>query len=200
MPWKECSVMDERLQFVGRRLAGEPLAELCREFGISRKSGDKIFERDQECGVQGLTDRSRRPYRYAHQLPFQVENYILNLKREHPSWGARQIGERLRRRFSDLKIPAKSTVHAVWIVMVWCNAVVAYGGVRREPLYHSASAPTHCGARITRASACWAIIHTAIRSPSPIMPAVSCWPARRFPPPARSWLLLPSNGCLRNAV
>jgi len=38
MPWKECSVMDERLQFVGRRLAGEPMAELCREFGISRKT------------------------------------------------------------------------------------------------------------------------------------------------------------------
>ena len=63
MPWKECSVMDERLQFV---------AELCREFGISRKTGYKIFDRYQECGVQGLTDRSRRPCRYAHQLPFQA--------------------------------------------------------------------------------------------------------------------------------
>jgi hypothetical protein len=39
MPWKECSVMDERLQFVARRLAGEPMAELCREFGVSRKTG-----------------------------------------------------------------------------------------------------------------------------------------------------------------
>src|ERR1700751_1967707 len=76
MPWKECSVMDERLQFVARRLAGEPMAELCREFGISRKTGYKIFDRYQECGVQGLTDRSRRPDRYANQLPFQVENYM----------------------------------------------------------------------------------------------------------------------------
>ncbi len=75
--------MDERMQFVARRLAGEPMAELCREFGISPKTGYKIFDRYQECGVQGLTDRSRRPYRYAHQLPFQVENYILNIKREH---------------------------------------------------------------------------------------------------------------------
>src|SRR5207302_2725550 len=41
MPWKECSVMDERLQFVARRLAGEAMAELCREFGISRKTGYK---------------------------------------------------------------------------------------------------------------------------------------------------------------
>lgn len=105
--------MDERLKFVARRLSGEPMAELCREFGISRKTGYKIFDRYQECGVHGLTDRNRRPYRYANQLPFHVENYILNVKHEHPSWGARKIRERLMRRFSDLKLPAKSTIHAV---------------------------------------------------------------------------------------
>jgi len=105
--------MDERLQFVARRLAGETMSGLCREFGISRKTGYKIFDRYQQCGVQGLTDRSRRPYRYAHQLPFQVENYILNVKHEHPSWGARKIRERLLRRFTDIKLPAKSTIHAV---------------------------------------------------------------------------------------
>ena len=55
--------MDERVKFVARRLAGEAMADLCREFGISRKTGYKIFDRYQECGVQGLTDRSRRPYR-----------------------------------------------------------------------------------------------------------------------------------------
>ena len=54
MPWKECSVMDERLQFVARRLAGEAMVELCREFGISRKTGYKIFDRYQECGLEGL--------------------------------------------------------------------------------------------------------------------------------------------------
>jgi transposase len=113
MPWKECSVVDERLQLVARRLAGEPMAELCREFRISRKTGYKIFDRYQECGVQGLTARSRRLYRYANQLPFQVENYILNIKREHPSWGARKIRERLARRFAGIKLPAKSTIHAV---------------------------------------------------------------------------------------
>ena len=67
MPWTECSVMDERLKFVARRLAGEPMAELCREFEISRKTGYKIFDRYQECGVQRLTNRSRRPYRCANQ-------------------------------------------------------------------------------------------------------------------------------------
>jgi hypothetical protein len=44
MPWKACSAMKEKLQFVARRLAGEPLAELCREFGIFRETGYKIFD------------------------------------------------------------------------------------------------------------------------------------------------------------
>src|SRR3981189_1189693 len=88
MPWKECSVMDERLQLVARRLAGEQMADLCREFGISRKTGYKIFDRYQECGIQGLTDRSRRPYRYAHHLAYQVAISVLETKHEHPTWGA----------------------------------------------------------------------------------------------------------------
>ena len=82
--------MDERLQFVARRLAGEPMAELCREFGISRKTGYKIFDRYQECGMQGLTDRSRRPYRYANQLPFQVENFHSEREARAPQLGCSQ--------------------------------------------------------------------------------------------------------------
>lgn len=55
MPSRARSVMDEHLQVVAHRLAGEPMAELCREFGISCKIGYKIFDRYQQCGVQGLT-------------------------------------------------------------------------------------------------------------------------------------------------
>jgi hypothetical protein len=127
--------MDERLQFVARRLAGEPMADLCREFAFPAKTGYKIFDRYQECGVQGLTDRSRLPYRYAHQLPFQVENYILNVKREHTSWGARKIRERLIRRFSGIAIAAKSTLHAVLDRPAWWNAAVGCVVGPREPLY-----------------------------------------------------------------
>jgi putative transposase len=89
------------------------MAELCREFSISRKTGYKIFDRYHGCGLQGLTDRSRPPYRYANRLPFQVQNFILNVKREHSTWGARKIRECLLRRFCGIPIPAKSTIHAV---------------------------------------------------------------------------------------
>ena len=62
MPWKESSVMDERMRFVIRLKDGESMASLCREYGISRPTGYKIFESYEECGIEGLTDRSRRPY------------------------------------------------------------------------------------------------------------------------------------------
>ncbi len=86
---------------------------LCREFDISRKTGYKLFSRFKDCGLQGLTDRSRRPYRQANRLPFQVEKLILQLKQEHHSWGAPKIRERIRRKYSDIPLPAISTVHAV---------------------------------------------------------------------------------------
>src|SRR5208283_1060175 len=114
MPWKERSVMDERMRFVIRLKDGEAMASLCREFGISRKTGYKIFERYQQCGLEGLSDRVRRPFRYANQLPAPVEAAILNAKREKPHWGARKIRERLLRRLPhEIKVPARSTIHAI---------------------------------------------------------------------------------------
>jgi transposase len=114
MPWKECSVMEERLRFVARLLDGEPMTDVCREFGVSRKTGYKIFDRYKAHGMEALSDRSRRPVRYAHQLPHQIESLIVNLKRDKPHWGARKIRELLIRRMpGDVRVPAKSTVHAV---------------------------------------------------------------------------------------
>jgi putative transposase len=113
MPWRECCKMDERLRFVARLLEGEKMAVVCREFDISRKTGHKIFSRYKDCGLEGLTDRSRRPYRQANRLSFQLERVILQIKREHPSWGAPKIREKLRRRELGVSLPAISTVHAV---------------------------------------------------------------------------------------
>ncbi len=113
MPWKECNVMDERVKFVARLLEGEKMAVLCREFDISRKTGYKILERYEDTGLKGLTDRSRRPYRHANQLPFQIEALIVRLKHEKPIWGAPKIMELLARRYPDVHRPAISTIHAV---------------------------------------------------------------------------------------
>ena len=114
MPWKECSAVEERLRFVARIIEGEAMTELCREFGISRKTGYKIFNRYKTDGPGAFADRSRRPVRYANQLPQQVESLIVASKREKPHWGARKIRELLVRRLpSEVRLPAKSTIHAV---------------------------------------------------------------------------------------
>lgn len=62
MPWKASVIMDEKMKFIGRLLQGDKMAELCREFGISRKTGYKFWDRYKDVGLHGLTDRSRRPF------------------------------------------------------------------------------------------------------------------------------------------
>ena len=114
MPWKACSVMEERLRFVARLLDGEGMSDLCREFGISRKTGYKIYNRYKDEGLEALSDRLRRPVRYANQLPEPIERMIVRCKKDKPHWGARKIRELLVKRLAgDVRIPAKSTVHAV---------------------------------------------------------------------------------------
>jgi putative transposase len=113
MPWQECQKMDERLRFIARLLEGEKMAVLCREFDISRQTGHKFYKRYKDLGLEGLTDRSRRPYRQANRLPERVESLIVRLRREHPSGGAPKIREKVKSLGLGISLPAISTVHAV---------------------------------------------------------------------------------------
>ena len=129
MPWRASSVEEERLQFVARLLDGEAMTDVCRDFGISRKTGYKIFDRYKEHGLAALSDRSRRPVRNANQLAPQLEGLIVRLKGEKPHWGARKIRELLVRRLAgDIRVPAKSTVHAV----LARHGLVGRGGVPQQ--------------------------------------------------------------------
>jgi transposase-like protein len=76
MPWKASSVMEERLRFVACLLNGETVTDVCREFGVARKTGHKTLDRYKVHGLTALSDPSRRPVRYANQLPEQVEGPI----------------------------------------------------------------------------------------------------------------------------
>ena len=84
MPWMECLVMEEGLRFVARLLDGEGMSDVCGEFGILRKTGYKVFYRYKDDGLEALTDRSRRPVRYANQLPEQIERTIITAKKDKP--------------------------------------------------------------------------------------------------------------------
>ena len=142
MPWQECYKMDERLRFVARLLDGEKMAVLCREFDISRKTGYKIFQRYKDCGLDGLTDRSRRPYRHANRLPFQIEKLIVRLKREHPSWGAPKIREKLRRLHSDRSSCRPSApCTRCWIATAWSATAARRATRPRAPRCRRPPAP-----------------------------------------------------------
>jgi transposase len=147
--------MEERVRFVARLLDGEGMSEVCREFGISRKTGYRIFNRYREEGLEALCDRSRRPVRYANQLAVQIERLIVEAKRDKPHWGARKIRELLIRRLAgEVRIPAKSTVHAV----LDRHGLVSQARKRRRANKAEARRcrkpprPTICGAPTSRAS------------------------------------------------
>ena len=120
MPWKECNIVEERLRFIARLLDGEKMAGLCREFGIARKTGYKIYNRYKDCGIDGLTDRSRRPYRHANKLPMQIEKLIVKLKKEYPHWGAIKIRETPQNTLSGPAMSRRSApCTPCWIDTAW---------------------------------------------------------------------------------
>lgn len=98
------------MKFITRLEAGEKMVDLCREFGISRKTGYKFWNRWKEEGPEGLFDRSRAPLHTPHRQPQAIRDLVFAVKKEHPTWGARKVLARLRRTTPGVKLPADSTV------------------------------------------------------------------------------------------
>lgn len=113
MPWKETCIMDERTKFIGQILSGEKMATVCREFGISRVTGYKIWTRYQQYGIKGIYDQSRAPHKHPNQTPFEIEKLIIRLKEERPNWGAPKIREIINNKYPTIKLPATSTIHSI---------------------------------------------------------------------------------------
>lgn len=111
MTWKVTCVMEERFRLIEayeREEAG--LAELCRRFGVSRKTGYKWLTRYEEAGMEGLQDLSRAPHQHPNQVTREVEERVLELRREHPSWGPKKLYSRLNREEPEIHWPARSTL------------------------------------------------------------------------------------------
>ena len=110
MGWKEFSIMSQRTEFVTLALKENiSFSELCRRFGVSRKTGYKFFDRYIEEGPNGLCDRSRRPRNSPNATDSEVEQLILELRDKHPVWG----GRKLKRRLEDMGytgVPSPSTI------------------------------------------------------------------------------------------
>lgn len=114
MPWKEAGVLDLREEFVCRALKSEEsFAALCREFGISPKTGYKWKQRFLAEGRLGLNDQSRRPHSAAPQAPEAMICELVRLKGEHKDWGPTKIQRLYSNGNPHLPVPALSSVKRI---------------------------------------------------------------------------------------
>lgn len=111
MPWARTDWMSERVKFVAAHLRCEDsFTDLCRDFGISRKTGYKWIRRYEIEGPAALEDRSRAPHRHPQATPEPVAEAILALRRRHPRWGPRKLRVVLYRQHPRMALPATSTI------------------------------------------------------------------------------------------
>jgi transposase InsO family protein len=115
MGWKETCAVDERMRFVmAVEEREEPFAGLCRRFGVSRKTGYEWLGRYEECGVEGLVDRSRAPHKHPQAMSTAIAERCLQVRREHPTWGPVKVRAYLERRDQRTVWPAPSTIGALF--------------------------------------------------------------------------------------
>jgi transposase InsO family protein len=114
MPWQETDVVDQRTEFVLRVIQGnERFGDVCREYGISRKTGYKWKERFFSEGLSGLRDESRRPKTSPRELSETMVCQIVKLKHAHPGWGPRKLRAILARTCSPSDLPSESSFKRV---------------------------------------------------------------------------------------
>ena len=114
VPWKEQRVVDNREAFVRACLSERAtISELCREFGVSRKTGYKWLQRFFDGGLPNLVDRSTAAKRVAHALERETIEAILTMRRCYPTWGPKKLGAVLLREQPQLRVPARSTIAGV---------------------------------------------------------------------------------------
>lgn len=111
MPWSQTSPMDQRTQFIADFLRETlNITELCELYGVSRKTGYKWIERYLRHGPAGLTERSRRPWHSPNTTPPQIVEAFLEVRRRHPSWGAKKLLTIVHKRHPRWDLPHRSTV------------------------------------------------------------------------------------------
>jgi len=106
--------MEERSRFIEDWQSEDfTMAELCRYYGVSRVTGYKWLERYETGGLEGLRDLSRAPHCHPNEVPDEMEELVIALREQHPSWGAPKIRERIERDHAQLALPAESTIGAI---------------------------------------------------------------------------------------
>jgi len=110
VPWRQVTVLGQRLEFCRLvEAGGVPTAELCRRFGVSRKTAYKWLSRFSVDGEAGLENRSCTPTRSPARTGVEVEGLVCGVREKHPAWGGRKIRGFLLRQ-GHLEVPAASTI------------------------------------------------------------------------------------------
>lgn len=148
MPWKEASLMDQRMQFIlDHESQLWSTTELCDRYGVSRKTGYKWLGRYRLEGLKGLADRSRQPHGHPRTVPQPIVDALLKLRRRRPSWSAKKLLWQLHQREPEWPLPAISTAQAI----LKRHGLVAPRGRRRSKRPH----PGRPGTRSEAPNALW---------------------------------------------
>jgi transposase InsO family protein len=111
MPWRETCPVDERHRFIREHQRLDvSMSELCRDFGISRKTGYKWLQRFDARGREGLTDGSHAADAHPNATDPRVAEYVATLRRRHPTWGPKKLRSWLAKRAPAEPWPAPSTI------------------------------------------------------------------------------------------
>jgi transposase InsO family protein len=113
VPWKESCRVEERMKFVARVRSGERMTALCREFGISRKTGYKLAQRFEQYSAVGLLDQRRVPERIPHRTSVEVAEMLVQMRERHPTWGPKKLRARFLTEHPAVAAPAASTIGAL---------------------------------------------------------------------------------------
>lgn len=115
MPWKETTIMEQKIEFICEWRTGKyTITELCKQFEISRPTAYKIIARFDESGYEGLRELSRTPRGiHPNSTEKEIIDSILQLKEKHSRWGAKKIRHLLFNDFTEENIPSVVTVHNI---------------------------------------------------------------------------------------
>ena len=115
MPWKEVKPMDEKVLFLADYLReSQTFTDLCRNYGISRKTGYKWISRYLGEGIEGLHNRSTAPKTQPHQTPYYICKEIIQLrKKKIIKLGPSKIHTLLLENYSEDEIPSRTTIYKI---------------------------------------------------------------------------------------
>ena len=118
MPWKTIGPKEQRWKFVRAAWSCKSsLSELCRGWGISRKTAYKWLARFEAHGRLGLGNESRAAHQVANRTSVKWLQRMRRWRGRHPYWGAPKLHWALRRRFGYAGVPSEATISR-WL-KVW---------------------------------------------------------------------------------